>query len=437
MLHRSVVQLGALLPSSGPACTGARMSAPGIVPPAEPPAAVRAARRILDPSEVVLSLLPELYGSVDAPERWQAFISRLSTFFRTRHGVLLLQRLQCPSIDRTVLAVVGSEPAFPDSYGEYYGTKNVYLPHGRSKLTPGAVRFQGELCPRQIAERSELFSDWIRPQRLGDSLFATVLEEQDVVGVLCVDHEEHVRRYEEFDRRLLALLMPHLQQALRLHRRVVALKARAEAVESALDAWSAGVIVLDKTGAPLVANRSARAILDARSGLLIDSDELRTSTARETCVLRELVHNAIQTTAICCTPLRKASASVTKLTPGGLMLVERPAGKPALQLMVCPVGSKKTLPCVPGAAAVVLVNDPASTNPGGAEVLRLLYGLTETESRVAGLLLEGSSLPAVAEELSVSLNTIKTHAKRIYAKTGTRGQADLIRSEANAPAFSR
>ena len=63
---------------------------------------------------------------------------------------------------------------------------------------------------------------------------------------------------------------------------------------------------------------------------------------------------------------------------------------------------------------------------GVAELLRR-YGLTPAESRTVLALLEGGGLSAVAERLSVSLSTVRTLIQRVFAKTGTHRQSELVR----------
>lgn len=55
------------------------------------------------------------------------------------------------------------------------------------------------------------------------------------------------------------------------------------------------------------------------------------------------------------------------------------------------------------------------------------YGLTQAESRVATLCGQGVSPRQIAEQMRLSINTIKTHLRRVYAKCGVRRQAELVR----------
>ncbi len=51
--------------------------------------------------------------------------------------------------------------------------------------------------------------------------------------------------------------------------------------------------------------------------------------------------------------------------------------------------------------------------------------LTPTEARVAALVAQGRSNPQVAEELVMSVATVKTHLTHIFAKTGVTSRAEL------------
>lgn len=60
------------------------------------------------------------------------------------------------------------------------------------------------------------------------------------------------------------------------------------------------------------------------------------------------------------------------------------------------------------------------------EAVRAHYGLSGREADVLELLVRGYSVPRVAEELVLSENTIRTHAKRIYGKLDVHRKQDLL-----------
>lgn len=56
---------------------------------------------------------------------------------------------------------------------------------------------------------------------------------------------------------------------------------------------------------------------------------------------------------------------------------------------------------------------------------------------MAGLLATGEDLRRIADQLSVSINTVRAQTKSILAKTGTSRQADLVRLLLTSPARFR
>lgn len=57
-----------------------------------------------------------------------------------------------------------------------------------------------------------------------------------------------------------------------------------------------------------------------------------------------------------------------------------------------------------------------------------LYGLTPSEVEVALALASGLDLKAIAQQRSVTINTVRTHVARLRAKLGVRSQAEILRA---------
>jgi DNA-binding CsgD family transcriptional regulator len=80
---------------------------------------------------------------------------------------------------------------------------------------------------------------------------------------------------------------------------------------------------------------------------------------------------------------------------------------------------------------------PAVVLPPEKPVFRLgAFGLTERELEVARHLLAGAEFNEVAARLGVSENTLKSHVRYIYAKTGARCRHDLIPAALRAEELS-
>ena len=65
---------------------------------------------------------------------------------------------------------------------------------------------------------------------------------------------------------------------------------------------------------------------------------------------------------------------------------------------------------------------------GDDDAVAASHDLTAAELRVATELGRANGMAAAAAALGISPNTLKSHTKRIYAKIGIRGHAELVQS---------
>jgi DNA-binding CsgD family transcriptional regulator len=90
-------------------------------------------------------------------------------------------------------------------------------------------------------------------------------------------------------------------------------------------------------------------------------------------------------------------------------------------------GARRQAGITYAATAAVFVNKAALDLPSPMETVAKLYKLTPSELRVLLAVVEIGGLPAVADVLGISTETVKTHLQHVYAKTGTNRQADLVK----------
>jgi DNA-binding CsgD family transcriptional regulator len=79
------------------------------------------------------------------------------------------------------------------------------------------------------------------------------------------------------------------------------------------------------------------------------------------------------------------------------------------------------------AAVLVLISDPAAERRPNEEALRLLFGLTPALARLAAALAAGGTVSEYAGKYRVTVGTARNQLKELFARTGTRRQAELIR----------
>jgi DNA-binding CsgD family transcriptional regulator len=75
----------------------------------------------------------------------------------------------------------------------------------------------------------------------------------------------------------------------------------------------------------------------------------------------------------------------------------------------------------------IFVLDPQGASDPTARQLQLQFGLTPAEAELACEVAKGEGLVACAKALRISRATASTHLQRIFEKTGTNRQAQLVR----------
>jgi DNA-binding CsgD family transcriptional regulator len=104
-----------------------------------------------------------------------------------------------------------------------------------------------------------------------------------------------------------------------------------------------------------------------------------------------------------------------------------------VDVLVTPLGRDGTRRLIGRPRAMVVVGGVPTQEPTLDAVLCRLYGFTAAEARLVLTLVESDGLAAAAGELGITLNTARTHLKRVFEKTGTRRQSDLIRRLLRGP----
>jgi DNA-binding CsgD family transcriptional regulator len=104
-----------------------------------------------------------------------------------------------------------------------------------------------------------------------------------------------------------------------------------------------------------------------------------------------------------------------------VLRVPLPAAREALELRFTPFRTDDARRRV-----AVVVHDPARSRAVCSARLRELYELTRAEAEVAARLADGCSLATAAAQLDVSLNTVRTHLRHLFAKCGVSTQAALL-----------
>ena len=170
----------------------------------------------------------------------------------------------------------------------------------------------------------------------------------------------------------------------------------------ALDYFPVGVILADRDGAILHMNATAESSVRRNDGLHVHHNQLE-------------AHNPAQATRL--------RALIAGRKSGGV-IVSHPDKKHPYQLWVVPLHSTRS-PRSRCLASLIFVCDTERELPY-ADVLEEFYDFTPSEARLATQLMNGTSLADSAAALGIRIGTAKSHLKRIFSKTHTQRQSELV-----------
>jgi len=363
-----------------------------------------------DALEPLIDLLYE--AALDA-EKWPQFLVALAQALGGTLPTLFVHDTRAHSGALAINA--GYDEGTVRAYKEHFAERNIWLRSGSHLLTAGSVRTSHMMCSRQAFLGSEWYADYCQPLDISQGIGATIYKDSVLTSNIAVFAGDGRPEYDSDDIALLEALMPHLQRAMRVHMHMAESALRQREFTDALEHMTVGVILVAASARVVFMNRVARSIVARRDGLLVDRTGLRALRSGETAILRALIGGAAQTTA------QKGTH------PGGEFRVARANGRAALEIVVSPVRTGDTWCLGERAVAAVYVTDPGQMPQTPEAAMSRLYGLTPAEAKVAALIAGGHTGRQAADKLTLSYNTIKTHLKRIFAKTGTKGQGALIR----------
>jgi DNA-binding CsgD family transcriptional regulator len=106
-------------------------------------------------------------------------------------------------------------------------------------------------------------------------------------------------------------------------------------------------------------------------------------------------------------------------------------------LMVAPLPPMPTSPLSQNPRVAMFISDPETSQPTNLERLTAMFALTPAESRLADHLIHGKSLIEAADTLGITQQTARVHLKRIFGKTYTGRQSELMRLLLSSPASLR
>jgi len=344
-------------------------------------------------------------GPLEA-EPWKTFLVRCQAVFNASVTNLILRAPTTPGLGS--MHVVGGIPENIATYNERAYALDPFI-----NLPEGEVVTLHEFLDKEAWLASDFYRLIMEPSDLYDVMGADfrIPHEVEVRFRICRSKAE--RSFTEDDRALCRELLGHIQRAVHLHVRLHKIESERAVYAGAIDQMKVGAIILDQTGRVLSVNQRARDLLAQRDGVALRNESLVLSTREQTLELRERVDRVIANQ-------QKGGAAVIEV-----MRIPRSGGG-EFGLVIRPVPTNQWTEAEAVPTAAIFLSDPLEQAEAPVQVIKQLFGFTQAEATLALLMANGLTLDEAAEEMHVSRNTVRTHLRAVFAKTGVTRQPMLV-----------
>jgi len=370
-----------------------------------------------DFEQLLLSAIDGIHAAAVGDRTWGDALESVCDFVGARTADLNV-------LDARTMEYVAFHPARADPFvlryiADYMGdvahsnprVARIYLP-----MSEGQIIADSDVwSPRELGSMP-FFADFLQPWGTYDSLNTWVRRTDDAPWIALALHfckEKCPPQAEE--RRRLGMLLPHLRRAYGVEERLGrALQAEA-VLQDALDHVNEAVMLLDERGKLIHANRRAMR-------LLREEQNIRQRRDGTLCLGKRENQDALLAALHHC-QLHGAILDTRDAAPSRQIIVARAEARP-LVLTVQPLPSVQRTRS--GAMAALLVHVPQDSTVHDLQSFRKAYGLTSAELQLVCGLINGAALKELAALQGISYETVRTHLRRIFSKTGTYRQAELV-----------
>jgi DNA-binding CsgD family transcriptional regulator len=352
-------------------------------------------------------LIESIYDAGLNPELWSDVVVMLNGFLGSR---------ACGLISKDEVSKSGSthyycgvDPHFIQLYADEYAQHDplARLPrYGEVRNIPDLVNFDEY-------RRGRFYQEWLRPQGCAD-VANVVLERANSCPMLMTV----IPGREMLDARMRArmqLVVPHASRALMINRTIERKQQRVIALADVVDRLSAGVILLDAACNIVHSNPAADAILDADDVLRSVNGRLRARSPEANAALRNVFRDEAEVTAAA-----ETGRKVQLTSSDGTHHIAHVMALPSLL-------REGSAGCAGGAIGALFVWKAKLDARSCAGLIDRTFELTPAELRVLQSIVDVGGVPETAAALGIAETTVKTHLHRVFAKTGTSRQADLVK----------
>jgi DNA-binding CsgD family transcriptional regulator len=364
-------------------------------------------------SDELSHLISLIYDAALDLALWPAVLEETAKFLRSATATLgSYDFLQASGISYSFSW--GDDPAYTALYTERYAKLNPLIP-ASGETSTGDIVSTTSFMSREELVATQFYQEWAKPQGYVDAAQATLEKSGTALAVLAAVRHESVGPVDDEMRRRMALLVPHFRRAVLIGKIIDLKTVQAAAFAETIDGLAAGVFLVDGHGVVVHANASGTALLDDGAVVRLTRGILTTTDGPAGRNLNEAI--------------AAAGHSEVDLAGQGLGVPLSGAGGQSYFAHVLPLasGARREAGHFHAAVAAVFVRKATLDLAMPVESVARRYELTPTETKVLRAVVDHGGVTPIAATLGVSEATVKTHLQRLFRKTGTSRQVDLVK----------
>ena len=351
-----------------------------------------------------------IYDCAVDPERWNATIQQILALCDSSGCGICVHDLKNVQNDR--LFEVGYDPDFSRLLSARF-KENPYVASAMIAQV-GDVMTLDSVCNDQELIETRFYKEVLKPYGYFHFIAVIALKNGGRFASLHAGRMLEAPRYGERETSLFELLSPHICRALAISDILDIKTLHSNVLEATLDGLASGVYLTRRDGQVVYMNAAAERQVKTGNALRI--------------VDNRLVPTDSETRATIAKAISEAASDETGIASGGHSLAipsDTAAGYVATLLPV-ERGRRQSIMAPFAASVAIFAQDPARVPIMPGEAFARLYNLTAAELRVLLALAQGLAAREAADMLGVGEPTVRTHVQRMFSKTGTSRQAELL-----------
>jgi DNA-binding CsgD family transcriptional regulator len=364
----------------------------------------------MDQREELSTLIGRIYDAALDPTLWRDVLAGIADFVEGHAGGLLPKNGVSKHGDAYYRVGVAPDPM--QRYAVYaHFDPMTTLPLLDIEQIVSTV----DLVPYDEFLEGRFYREWAEPQGFIDAASAVLEKSEPSCAYLSVIRNKTQATVDDAMRRRMALIVPHVRRAVLIGKVIDLKQAEAATLSEVTDGLGAAMFLVDASMRVIHTNAAGDALLQERDFLTAVGGRLVATEAATDQTLRETFAAAADGDRA----VGRKGIAVPFIASDGVRYVGH--------VLPLTAGKRRDAGARYDAVAALFVQKAALEMPSAPEVIAKTYKLTPTELRVLLAIVVVGGVPEVAATLGIGETTVKTHVGRLFDKTGTRRQADLVK----------